>query len=199
MIYALLISFKYFCVDRIHADATSCHISASLSCRRPCKNHLMDTTMQQFESNLPFTLNTGNVPSGHRDEGVEDPLVEFVLTNARDNQPDSVLECFYTFCCANGWTKHMSYQKGFLLTKSLEQLSFKPWRAALQIGMHYGWSAVQITGRMPNPDCMLYCIEPQKNRLEVSSKILQKAGVLDRWAAAAGWSYTSLYPTCLGW
>jgi catechol O-methyltransferase len=110
--------------------------------------------------------------------GTEEKLLSYVLTNAEDSNPDSVIECINKFCWTNHWMMHVGDEKGKILEKTVYDT--QPLNV-LELGTYCGYSTILMLKNMTNPESKVYCVDPDTETIhKITIPILRKAGLLSR-------------------
>lgn len=119
-------------------------------------------------------------------KGTEKDLMRYVLQYAENNNPQSVVDTIDKFCWQNHWMMHVGDEKGRVLsdvTKKRQPLN------VLELGTYCGYSALVMLLQMDNPSSKVYTIDPNVELInDVTTQILQKAGVLNRVVFLDGYS-----------
>lgn len=118
---------------------------------------------------LPTSRSSKNGPLAFH-TGTEDDLANYVTSNAKLNDANSVVATVDEFCWKNHWMMHVGDKKGEIVDNALKQ--YKPIRI-LELGTYCGYSAVRMARFLPE-DGKLYTIDPYPTNC--SRKLIQHAG-----------------------
>ena len=103
--------------------------------------------------------------------------LDYVLNNAEQNNPESILKIIDEYVLKSGkFLMNVGPEKGKLLTKSL--LDTRP-KKVLELGTFLGYSAVLIASNIEN-ESTLTTIDSDKNSIEIASKMLDFAGLINK-------------------
>lgn len=119
--------------------------------------------------------------------GTEQKLLEYVLTNAEDSNPQSVINCIDEFCWKHHWMMHIGDEKGNFLEKTI--LEKQPINV-LELGTYCGYSTILMLKNMKNINSKVYTIDPDEYTVNnIAKQIIKKAGLLDRVVFLNDYSY----------
>jgi len=97
--------------------------------------------------------------------GTEDSLAEFVVANAKLNDPESVVTTVDQFCWNNHWMMHVGDNKGKIVDDVIKK--YQP-KVILELGTYCGYSAIRMCRLVP-AESHLYTVDPQPTN---ASKLL---------------------------
>eukprot|EP00877_Chromochloris_zofingiensis_P013553 jgi/Chrzof1/8451/Cz03g11030.t1 len=129
-------------------------------------------------------------------EGTEEQLLKYVLENAVDNDPDSVLEHIDKFCWNTHWMMNLGDVKGRFLDEAIQQVSPPPAKSVLEVGLYCGYSTTRIAKQIA-PEGKLFTIEPNEKHRRIADQILSKAGLRHKVDILAG-TGAEVIPTLKG-
>lgn len=113
-------------------------------------------------------------------------MLKYVLENAEDNNPRSVIDTIDKFCWENHWMMHVGDTKGKILENTVKK--YQP-QNVLELGTYCGYSAITMLANMDKPDSKVYTIDPDGELVKnVTKKIIKKAGLSDRVVFLTGYS-----------
>lgn len=118
--------------------------------------------------------------------GVENELLQYVLTNAITGDIDSVISTIDDFCWNNHWMMHVGNEKGAIVEKAIFVTNPEN---VLELGTYCGYSCLRILRNMTKVGSKVYTIDPNQETVEkIAKPILKKAGVLERVIFLSGYS-----------
>lgn len=110
-------------------------------------------------------------------QGTEYEMLKYVLENATDNDPKSVIETIDKFCWDNHWMMHVGDEKGKILC---DEVAFRKPKNILELGTYCGYSTIRMLKDAPS-ECKVYTIDPNVSLINnVTVPLVKKAGLLDR-------------------
>jgi len=147
------------------------------------------TSGVRTEAHLDFCELLLRFDSLARIDGVspEEKLLRFVVKNATEGDPESVLRAIHTFCAINPMM-HVGETKGRILDQTISRHEPK---IAVEFGAYCGYSAVR-TARLLPPGGHLYSIEFNPLFAAISTKMVEFAGLSDRVTVIIGTVETKL-------
>lgn len=95
-------------------------------------------------------------------------LLDYVLLNAIDNDPDSVLKTIDKFCWEKHWMMHVGDEKGHILGETVKK--YQP-KNVLELGTYCCYSAILMLTNMDDPTSIVYTIDPNE---EIVNNITKK-------------------------
>ena len=101
-------------------------------------------------------------------------VLEYVLANAEQNNPSSILETIDKFTIESGeFLMNVGPEKGQILQSSLKK--YNPMKV-LELGAFIGYSAILIASTIEN-DAILFSIDSDQNSINISKKMVNFAGL----------------------
>ena len=104
-------------------------------------------------------------------------VLEYVLANAEENNPSSILKTIDKFTIESGeFLMNVGPEKGQILQSSLKK--YNPMKV-LELGAFIGYSAILIASTIEN-DAILFSIDSDQNSINISKKIVNFAGLSNK-------------------
>lgn len=123
-------------------------------------------------------------------KGTEQKLLDYVLKNAEDFNPQSVIDCINEFCWKQHWMMHVGDEKGLILEKTVME---KQPTNVLELGTYCGYSTILMLKNMKNTNSKVYTIDPDTTTVNsIAKHIIKKAGLLDRVVFLNDYSYNAI-------
>lgn len=105
-------------------------------------------------------------------------LLKYVLDNAENNNPQSVIETIDKFCWNEHWMMHVGDEKGKILGKIVKKN--QPINI-LELGTYCGYSTILMLINMDNQNGKIYTIDPDVETItSITKQIIKKAGLEHR-------------------
>jgi catechol O-methyltransferase len=113
-------------------------------------------------------------------------MLDYVMANAIDNDPRSVIKTIDNFCWQYHWMMHVGDEKGNILANIVKETQPK---YVLELGTYCGYSTITILLNMDDPNSKVYTIDPNTDIVDnITKKIIEKAGLLNRVVFLPGYS-----------
>jgi catechol O-methyltransferase len=115
-------------------------------------------------------------------DGREEALAEYVVANARRDDPDDVVRVIDEFCLNRSVMINVGDEKGEILDRAVRKTS--P-RLILELGTYCGYSALRMARVMP-PGARICSLEFLPANAEIARRILTHAGIGDEVTVVIG-------------
>ncbi|XP_008500967.1 catechol O-methyltransferase [Calypte anna] len=106
----------------------------------------------------------------------EQRILNFVLQNAVQGDPCSVLNTIDKYCSQKEWAMNVGDEKGLILDKTVEEVQPS---VALELGTYCGYSAVRIA-RLLKAGARLLTVEFNPEFAAIAKQMIEFAGVQDK-------------------
>ncbi len=104
-------------------------------------------------------------------------VLEYVLANAEENNPSSILKTIDKFTIESGeFLMNVGPEKGQILQSSLKK--YNPMKV-LELGAFIGYSAILIASTIEN-EAILFSIDSDQNSINISQKMVNFAGLSNK-------------------
>ena len=104
-------------------------------------------------------------------------VLDYVLANAEENNPNSILKTIDQYTIETGqFLMNVGPEKGKILESTLKKHNPK---LILELGSFIGYSAILIASSTES-DSLLYSIDPDHNSIEIAQKMINFAGLTNK-------------------
>ena len=113
--------------------------------------------------------------------GTEESMLSYVEQNAKENEPQDIINTIDKFCYSRHWMMNIGDQKSVFLLDAIKtaKKTFKNPLICLEVGSYCGYSTVLIANQLEEGD-KIYSIEYNINCVEWTNRLLKYAGLSHR-------------------
>jgi catechol O-methyltransferase len=115
-------------------------------------------------------------PARRMDDGREEAMLQHVLANCVQGDPESVLNSIDSFAWSGTWMMNVGDRKGLILDDEVKLV--QP-QIAVEVGGYCGYSAVRIARLLPAGG-RLFSLELEPRFAAIAEQIVRAAGLSDR-------------------